>query len=69
MAGLLGGLVGLGVDLDHLAACLLQGELPTIASWSCGNGRPLHSVALLVAAGFLSYRVAHTYRLLAAARR
>ena len=63
-ACLLGGIVGLGIDLDHLAACLLQGEIPTIASWSCGNGRPLHLVALLGAAVFLGYRITHSYRLL-----
>lgn len=64
LAGILGGVVGMAVDLDHLAACLLVGDLPSSGDWSCGFGRPLHFAALLGAAVFLGYRIAHTYRLL-----
>ena len=68
LAGILGGIVGLGLDLDHLAACLFVGELPSIGNWSCGYGRPLHWIAFLGVTAFLIYRLAHTYRLWARIR-
>jgi hypothetical protein len=64
LAGVLGGIIGLGLDLDHLVACLFVGQFPSPGSWSCGFGRPLHWPAFLVVIAFLGYRITHTYRLL-----
>lgn len=56
LAGVLGGVVSLGLDLDHLGKYLYEGPV--------GGGRPLHIPLLLGAAVFVVYRFAHTYRLL-----
>lgn len=56
LAGVLGGVVSLGFDIDHLGKYFYEGPI--------AEGRPLHIPVLLGTAVFVLYRFAHTYRLL-----
>ena len=69
LAGILGGVVSLALDFDHVPVLWWRNIPITLDSLSTEAARPFHIPALLGAAAFLSYRLAHTYRLLVAIRR